>query len=515
MSCRFNSFAPIHYGLTCFTVCSVSITRFSACSILAENSKFCVMYMIGRRNCCQRCRNVDCTAKTGYCFVCKSNLTVYNIAIDVYNGLIAHVGRCIGSIGHIIVTVKCPYAYGNAYESVIKRFCFRSVNKFNCNCKKFGDFVVSKSSFETICHNRAIRFPFVCIVQLDLCYKFSNICKICYVNINIVDGLCHRCYTGIIMAAERYNSITRNSKCSCDLCRVAKFILDFKCYSMRTCNKNNIFHRGKCIACNSCLNFNTVNIDLTCCEIKSGVVSYSCRECNLVTVNRCSVIKRNGRIGSRVSGICNSGKYSVVNSRAVVESNVINVESNLIRCIRFYICTNERRRTGVTFVSCNGCAEIIVFGNIDSCIYPTGFGNICICCRVQVGLFTCCSRSEHKVILLAGVRTVRILYIELRLECKTFAECIITATSGGECILRNIDPHTKSRSLHTVCNVTKNDGFTNVEENVVRPACEGCIGIVKSPCESIVAVSNLTTVCQGRNKCLTAEVLIELTCKRR
>ena len=111
------------------------------------------------------------------------------------------------------------------------------------------------------------------------------------------------------------------------------------------------------------------------------------------------------------------------------------------------------------------------------------------------------------MILLAGIRTVSVLCIELRLECNARA-------TGLECFLGNIDPHAESSSLKSVCNVTENDGFANVEENVVRPACKSSIGIVKFPCKRIVAVSDRSAVCKRRNKCLTAEVFVELTCER-
>ena len=97
--------------------------------------------------------------------------------------------------------------------------------------------------------------------------------------------------------------------------------------------------------------------------------------------------------------------------------------------------------------------------------------------------------------------------IELRLERKTLACC-------RECIFGNIDPHAKGSSLLSACNVTENDYVISVKENVVSPPCKISIGIVKSPCESIVTVSNLTSIGKGRNKCVATNIIAKLTCKR-
>ena len=106
------------------------------------------------------------------------------------------------------------------------------------------------------------------------------------------------------------------------------------------------------------------------------------------------------------------------------------------------------------------------------------------------------------MILLARVGTISVLYVELRLESQTGSS------------YRNIYPHTQRGGLHIVCNVTKNNGFAGIEEYVIRPACESCVGVVESPSKSMVAVSDLTAIGQGRNEGLTAEILVKLTCER-
>ena len=98
--------------------------------------------------------------------------------------------------------------------------------------------------------------------------------------------------------------------------------------------------------------------------------------------------------------------------------------------------------------------------------------------------------------------------VELRLERKTL-------TCRGECVLGNVEPHTKSGGLQTISNITENDNLVrSVKENVVRPACKGSIGIIKSPCKSTITISYLTAVSGGGNKRSTAQIFIKLASKR-
>ena len=97
--------------------------------------------------------------------------------------------------------------------------------------------------------------------------------------------------------------------------------------------------------------------------------------------------------------------------------------------------------------------------------------------------------------------------IELRLECNTRSTCL-------ESFLGDIEPHTESCSLHTICNVTENDYIISIEKHVIRPRCKSSIGIIKSPSKSIITVSNLTTLLSSSGKGFTAQIFVKLTCKR-
>ena len=138
-------------------------------------------------------------------------------------------------------------------------------------------------------------------------------------------------------------------KRSCNLCRVTEFVLYFKCNCMCTSNKSCIFLGGEHIACDSGLEFNTVNENLTGIKIKSCIIRNCCRECNLVSINYSIIFKRNSGVGCRICRSCNCGKNSVINSGAVVESKIIKIECIACRNCGLYIITHKARlSTGCT-----------------------------------------------------------------------------------------------------------------------------------------------------------------------
>ena len=497
----FNNSAEVYNRLTSLAVGSAGITVLGTSSILISKSlEFCIVNVVGRRNGCEFGCNVDGAAEG-----VAVNNTVNNVNIDVYNRLVALYRHVL--IRYIVVTIPSPNANRNAYESVIESLAAYAV-LFNGYGKNLGDFVILKGCLEAVSNDCAFGFPSVGVVQLELSNELVYAYEICNVDVNVVDRLRLGSFAGVVMTAERDHCITCNGEGTGDLHGVAQFVLNLESNNVLTCAESNVALGGEHIAVDGRFYNNTINRDLTRGKVECSIICNSCGERNVVTVDNRTVIERNSGIRGGIGRIGNGRKHSIINSRAVVQSDIIDVEGNYISCIGFYISTNEGRRTAVSFVSCHGHTEIIVLRNVDSCVNPSGFGNICIASGVQVGLLTGCSRGEHKVILLACIRTVSVLYIELRLECETLA-------CRGECILGNIEPHTKSSCLHSVSNVTKNDNLVrNIKENIVRPACKSSIGIVKSPCKCIVTISNFATICGGRNKGIATEVFVELTCKR-
>ena len=397
-----NDCTPINHGLTSFTIGTVFVACLGKRSLFVHNRKLCIVSMVRRADSCKLGCNADRAAEAVNCFT-----------VDVYNGFVAHICNVVIGTGYIVVTVEGPYANGDAYKNRFVGCYLGSVGYVYANRKNFGNFVVRELSFEAVSCNCTLGFPCVSVVELKAEYELFNLGNICNVNVYVVDGLCLGCFAGIVMSAERYSGITGNGEGSAKLCGVAKLVLDFEHNGVCTCGKDDVFCRRKGIACNGRLNCNTVNEDLTGGKVKSRIVCYRCGKCKITAGDNGAVFKRNSRIGSGVSRSRNCGKNSVIYSGAVIESNVINIERKLCRSSGLYVSTKERRRTEAAFICCNGSAKIIVTGNIYRHIYPTGFGNICLCCRVKVCLFACCSRGEHKVSLSMSISSVSVLCIEL------------------------------------------------------------------------------------------------------
>ena len=372
-----NDSSPINYRLTSLTIGSILIARISSSCFLIENGKFCIVNVVGRRNCCEFGSYIDCSAERNIV-----NSTVNNVNIDVYYGLVVGCGKSHLFIVHIVITVERPNANRNAYKSVIESLTTYTVF-FNGYSEDFRNLVVFQCSLEAVSNDSTLGFPSVSVIKLKLCYEFVYVCEIRNVDVNIVDGLCLRSFAGIVVTAKLNYCFTCNSEGTGDLHGVAKLVLNLKCNGMNTCTESNVALSGKHIAVDRGFYNNAVNGDLTGGKVKSCVICNGCGERNVVTVDNLAVIKRNSNVGGRISRIGNSGKHSIVNSRAVVKSDIVNVECKLSGSSRLYIRTNKGRRAGVC-CCCVGihCRKVKITGNINGHVYPTRFGNIRFSSRV-------------------------------------------------------------------------------------------------------------------------------------
>ena len=494
--------APVYNGLTGLAVGTVLITGLCCGSFLIENGQFLVMHMVGGGDRSQFGSNIDGASEGS-----TVNFTINHLALDIDHRLIAQVRRCVIGIGHIVITVKGPHTDRDADQSLVSRLCLGSINQLNSHGQQFGNLIVIEGCLEAICNHGALGFPGVGVVQLQLCNQLGNAGQIRNINVHVVDRLRLGSFAGIIMTGQCNSGITGNCESTAQSCRIAQFILNLESYGMGTGIQHSIFLGRQNTAGNASLNSKTVHIDLSGSQIKCCIVGNGSSKSYFIAVDNYSVLQSHSGIRGRISGRRNGGQDSVIHSRTVIQSDVINVESNDIRSVRLDVSTDKRGRTGVPLISRYRRTEVIVLGNIDTCIDPAGLGDICIGSRVQVGLLTGCCRSKHEVVLLAGVGAVSVLGVELGLESQALA-------GRGECIFRNIQPHTQSSCLHAVGNVTQNDHITGIKQNIVRPACKGSVAVVQSPCQCIFTVSDLSTVLLGGNKGSTAQVFIKLTGKR-
>ena len=371
-----NYSPPFYNRLTGLTIGTIGISVCSTgCSYIGKSCKLCVVDVIGRGNCSKLGCNVDAAAEG-----CAVNSTGNDLTVDVYNGLVAHFRRIKIALSHIIESIVSPNTYGNAYNNAC--LCLRTADCLNGNGKKLGNCVVRVGSLEAVSNNCAIELPSVCVVQLKNCNKLIYVCKVGNVDVYVVDRLCLRSFAGVIVTTEFNGCVACNGEGTGDLHGVAKLVLDLERNSVNTCSENNVLRGRERAACYGSLYLNAVNSDLTGGKVKSSVISNLSGECDLIAVDSCAVFERCSCISGRIGGSRNCRKNSVIYSRAVVKSNVIDIECNVCGECRLYISTNEGRRTGVLFICCNRCAEIIVLRNIDSSVNPTRFGNICIGSRV-------------------------------------------------------------------------------------------------------------------------------------
>ena len=402
---------PINYRLTGLTVGSVLITRLNRGSLLTNNGELSIVEVIGRGNGSELGSHVD-IATEGRGSLTKSYLAINNVALYINNRSVVGVSRGIViSTGYVVVTVVGPDSDRNAEDGVA---CdLGSIHNLNGNGKNLGNVIISELNVTAVSNDSTLGLPGISVVKLKVSYKLGKVRSIRNVDVNVVYGLCLRNVVGVIMTGKLYACHTVHNKGSGDLCRVAKLVLNLKGNGMSTGEKLYVTLGGKHVAVDRSLDRYTVNKNRAGSEVKSSIIRNGSGKSELVTGDKQTVLKSNCYVGGRISGIGDSGKNSVIHSRAVVKSDIIDIEGKLSRSGGLYVSTDERGRTGVSLICCNRCAEIVVLGDIDRHVYPAGLRNIRLGSRVKVSLLSGSSRGKHKVILLTCVRAISILYVEL------------------------------------------------------------------------------------------------------
>ena len=303
------------------------------------------------------------------------------------------------------------------------------------------------------------------------------------------------------MARQGHNRITSNGKGSGDLSQVTQGILNLKSHGVLAGIQSHVTAGGHGLAGNRCGNRNTVHQNGTGSRCQSLVIRHLGRESHSLSIDRKIVCQISRGVSACISYIGNGRQNTIIHCGTVVQGNIINIERMDCRGSGFHIGTNEGRRTTVAFIIRHGGAQIIVLRNINRCINPAGFRDIRLSTRIQV-LFDTADGSKHEVILLAAVASIRILHIELRLEGQT------GSTFG------DIQPHTQSGCVLSICHIAQNNGLAHVEEDIIGPISKSSIGIIQAPGQSVVATLHLTTVCSRSHKGGAADLFIELTGQR-
>ena len=483
MAGSFHNRTPVNHGLTSFAVGSAGVTVFGTGGSFFLRSQLCVMGVIGRRNSSQLGNDVDRAAERSLV-----DRTVYDVALNVYSRLVFGAYCRIILFSQIIVAVVSPDADRDADESTC--LCSSTANRLNRNGQQLSELVIGEGCLKAVGNNCTFSFPSVGSLELQNRYQFGHTCKVGNIDIHIIDGLCLGSFTGYVVSGKLDCSFTCNSKGTGELHGIAQLILDLESNGMDTCYERSVFLGREHTADNCSLDLYAIHEDLTGGEIQRNVIRNGCGESDLISVYGSTILQRNCGIGSRISGCTDGRQNSVIYSRAVIQGNVIDVEGNLVGNLRLRIRTDECRRHR-TAIGCNGRAYVIVLGNINRCIYPTGFGNICIGCGVQIGLLAGSRRGKHKVLCPRNDRAFTVLHPKVRLEGET------GSTAGNKCIFGNINPHTQRSCLLIVCYVAQNNRFADVVQIIIRPSLKIRVGIIKLPGKGVISVSDRAAIGGG------------------
>ena len=494
--------APVNNGLTGLAVGSVLVAVDGAGCFLIQDGQFAVMVVPGINNVVQLGSNADVAAECAKGAVSVLSLTVNDLAINGNHRAVAGFIpglRCNGVAGHRVNTGPGPQTDGDADQNI------GSGSHSGLSDEGDGQLVGvavdgAVSHHEAGGNDQILRLPVVGILQPQSCSQTVQVSHVSNLQIHIVNGIVLGCQAAVVVTGQSDGSITGNGEGAGHSCQVAQLVADLEGNGVRTAGQSHLCG-GHDLAGNGGVQSNTVHQNLSGGSIQGLVVGNLGGESNRIAINFPAIGQLDGSILGSVADTGNGGQHTVLHSGGVVQGNVVDVEGVNSGGIGLDISSDERGGTRIAGIGSNGSAQIVVRGEVDGGIDPTGFGDICLSSGVQVLYYTANS-GKGEVGLLAGVGAVRILCIELGLECQT---C---------CALGDIQPHAQSGSILAVGNVTQDDGLANIEQHIVGPACKCGVRVVSTPCQRIVAVLDLAAVFNAGHGDLAGDLLAELTSQR-
>ncbi len=377
MTCSRNRSSPIHYRTTYFAVCSACIAVFCTSCILVFNCS-CSMVVPRIDRIVNHGLNMDiaikCTEYGVVCFVNKAYFTVYYLCINKYDGTVTgNKLRFLGISG--LFSIPSPYSNGNACESLFTAESAVYSGKSNSN----NIAIVIKRVFSLITgsYDHILVFPLISCVKIDLGSNSLNILCFSGIKVYIIQRAVFGNIAKVVVTAKNNGGITGYGKTCALEGYIAHLICNFKGYCMFSCCKINSYTAdyitGSCYT-TECY---TVNINLCRSVIKAGCVC-----CNII-YNLC--IKRSSCCTLCInSKVADYGRVSVINSRTVIESDVVDIEYQVFRCIPLGIETQELRLIACSIAPCIKSCYIIITADICIAVYPSSFGNIGIYCACKV-----------------------------------------------------------------------------------------------------------------------------------
>ena len=497
----FDLLAPVDDRLTGFTVGSVLVAILSAGGFLAGNSQFFIVIMPGNDII------VD-FGFYGFAAVEGQHLAVHgldpavaHIVINGNDGAVAglELGLTVDDFaGNGVHTIPGP----DAHRQADQRACaFQSVVGLS---QSDGDNIVhimdvggaagkggvttvtaqqfAAHNFETIGNRQVFQFPGVCSVEHDVGFKFLDIFNIVGLQVYIVDGVILGRLTAVVMTANVYQRILfvkLNGELNILLGEVAGLVGDFEGHDMGFSVQSRIFGGCQNGTIYLAVEFNTVQIDLSGVKIQAdcsavdnirnrggetgaGGIDHG----GAVFVQRNGFVCRNN-IDLSAFFSADDGCIAVRRNRAVVQSEVIEVEDQILGSIRLDVVADEAggTRTILIFIRVIQSDIIAQSLQINSKEHPTGIRNVGF--RHAVQILSCSARSLGEE-MAAG-----------SFQCSKFSRVFINFCSNtlelhGQtgCAFRNVYPHAQVRRVLSISRIAQDNRFlTDVVEHIVGPAC--------------------------------------------
>ncbi len=394
MSCCRNGCTPIHYGVTNFTVSSVSISVFSTgCSLIVNCS--CVVGMtavpcvpisfssIGQGDICIGSPHFRPNADvlTGECVnsaVGKCNTALINDKIDCNRPCFFTFFKCCiipCFIAYSYRVIQCPHTYGDRNES---RFACCGYFAGTGDCKRGNIFCCICACHRPDClkafgNLHMIKLPLAHIVEIQRHFYRLNCGNVVCYNINILNRIEKHfvCCTIVCnyLDSGRFIAFCLNVHLTNNRGIVALVIADREFNGMLTVAQNSTLVHGDNTACVSACNFIAVYICFCCGNIQSGCIIFFSVFCNLsckiygvicncgdLSFSNCSCIRH---CRSTVVHFTENRRLTVINCIRVVYSNIVNIEG----IISVYIAVLSGILILQSNISCRSIAGAV--GNIE------------------------------------------------------------------------------------------------------------------------------------------------------
>ena len=504
MSGRGNGGAPRDHRLTDIAVGSAGVAIFRAgCGFVSQFSDSMGMDQCAIGRTIGRCGHGSfhghASAETFAVAAAGigNNKAFQNLAVNGHSGD----AQCRGILAsHMILAVPGPDTDRDAGDGLLTGVAaavfldqMNVQNVFQIVDAVCGNFVLQVAAVDHIAllygkagkHGRIICFPGICRVKLDSGVDLLHLAQIRGLDIHIVDGACFGGIASVIVSAHRNQCgfvFYRNGQRLGQLAGIAHLVGDFESDGVGAHRQGYCLGGGKGIAGSGNIHKGySIHID------HGGAVIQAAHVAGGIVCHLCAEVHGSGGGNSReihalvigdVGGIGDHRSVPVIHCGAVVQGNVVNVERMDRGGRGLDVGTDKRGGTGVCGIRRITGLDIVISGQIDGRINPSGFGNIRF--RTAVQVLSCTTYGlKSKVRLLAAQRAVVILDVKLRLESQPCGT------------LRDIEPHTQGSSIFSVGYVTQNNSLIGVKQDIVGPAAKVCLCIVQSPSQCISTIFHL------------------------